>query len=166
MLPETERLLRDPGTELVFGLVAPVGADLTWIEERLATLLRLYGYTPKHIRLSKLLEKIPDIAEDLKDTPEVDRINTYMDGGNELRDRAGAGEVLALWALSEIYQKRTEADSASPDRSFRTAYILRSSTPTKLARFVRFTVPASFDQHIGFSPRADFLSNTERYVRR
>src|SRR5690606_12124094 len=105
--------------------------------ERLATLLRLYGYTPKHIRLSKLLEKIPDIAEDLKDTPEVDRINTYMDGGDELRDRAEAGEVLALWALSEIYQKRTEADPASPDRSFRTAYILRSIKHPDEARALR-----------------------------
>ncbi len=32
MLEETDKLLRDPGAELVFGLVAPVGADLERLE--------------------------------------------------------------------------------------------------------------------------------------
>lgn len=160
MLHHTQRLLRDPGTELVFGLVAPVGADLDWLEGKLADLLKLYEYTPKHIRLSALLKKIPDIARDLKETPEVDRINTYMDGGNKLRERAKAGEVLALWAVSEIFQRRMgpETDDGAPtdgetgdsgagtsdqergpfpDRAFRTAHILRSIKHPDEARALR-----------------------------
>ncbi|MFO7568118.1 MAG: anti-phage dCTP deaminase [Enhygromyxa sp.] len=137
MLPDTERLLRDRGSELVFGLVAPVGADLTWLEEKLATLLQLYGYSPQHIRLSGLLKKLPDIANDLRETPEVDRINTYMDGGNKLRNRAQTGEVLALWAISEIYQKRQAVCASNPDRAFRTAYILRSIKHPDEARALR-----------------------------
>jgi hypothetical protein len=33
MLPATDNLLRDPKSELVFGLVAPVGADLETLEQ-------------------------------------------------------------------------------------------------------------------------------------
>ena len=53
MLPDTQRLLRDPGTESVFGLVAPVGADLDWLEQKLADLLRLYDYDAGSIRLTE-----------------------------------------------------------------------------------------------------------------
>ncbi len=44
MLDETDNLLRDIGAELVFGLVAPVGADLERLESDLVDLLGLYGY--------------------------------------------------------------------------------------------------------------------------
>ena len=44
MLDETDNLLRDIGAELVFGLVAPVGADLERLEADLVDLLGLYGY--------------------------------------------------------------------------------------------------------------------------
>ena len=41
MLDETDNLLRDIGAELVFGLVAPVGADLDRLEADLVDLLGL-----------------------------------------------------------------------------------------------------------------------------
>jgi hypothetical protein len=52
MLDETDNLLRDIGAELVFGLVAPVGADLERLESDLVDLLGLYGYATNPIRLS------------------------------------------------------------------------------------------------------------------
>lgn len=129
MLEHTEQLLRDKGSELVFGLVAPVGADLDWLTARLSELLKLFDYTPKVIRLSALLKQIPAIAEDLQDTPESARLDTYMTGGNKLRELAGSGEILALWAVSELYRDRLSSAthvSSKTDRAYRHAYILRS----------------------------------------
>jgi hypothetical protein len=52
MPDETDNLLRDIGAELVFGLVAPAGADLERLEVDLVDLLGLYGYATNPIRLS------------------------------------------------------------------------------------------------------------------
>src|SRR5215468_3324488 len=78
MFDETDNLLRDIGAELVFGLVAPVGADLERLEADLIDLLGLYGYATNPIRLSALLRKVPALRVELKESPEVDRINSYM----------------------------------------------------------------------------------------
>ncbi|HWO24834.1 MAG TPA: anti-phage dCTP deaminase [Kofleriaceae bacterium] len=133
MLPDTAKLLCDPGSELVFGLVAPVGADLDVLEADLSNQLRQYGYTPISIRLSKLLKGVRELDVELKDAPEFDRLMSHMDGGNRLRAQAGSGEVLALWAMAEIKNQRV---TGNPVRR-RTAHILRSIKHPDEARALR-----------------------------
>src|SRR5438105_9187610 len=103
---ETDKLLRDPGSELVFGLVAPVGADLGQLEDDLANQLKLYGYTPNAIRLSHLLRQVRNLGVELKDDNEFNRLNSYMDGGNWIREKSGSHEILALWAIATIRKSR------------------------------------------------------------
>ncbi|HXJ48462.1 MAG TPA: hypothetical protein VNF91_04765, partial [Candidatus Acidoferrum sp.] len=122
MLPETELLLRDQASELVFGLVAPVGANLDLLEADLAQQLDAYGYTANHVRLSSFLHGIQGLGVVLKDAPEFDRVKTHMDAGNQLRERLGSGEILALWAMARIYEGRPVEKPERP----RTAHILRS----------------------------------------
>lgn len=133
MLGESERLLRDPGSELVFGLVAPVGADLESLEQDLSNQLVLYGYTPNPIRMSKLLRDARDLDVELRDSPEFDRLMSFMDAGDRLREKSGAGEILALWAMTAIKSKRPPD---SPVRR-RTAHILRSIKHPDEARALR-----------------------------
>jgi hypothetical protein len=95
MLDETDNLLRDIGAELVFGLVAPVGADLERLESDLVDLLGLYGYATNPIRLSALLRKMPGLDVELKEAPEFDRINSYMNAGNKVRERSSSEAILA-----------------------------------------------------------------------
>lgn len=133
MLPDTNKLLRDPGSELVFGLVAPVGADLEALEADLSNQLRQYGYTPNPIRLSKLLDGVRDLDVELKAAPEFDRLMSYMDGGNRIRKRSGSGEILALSAMASIKSKRLDE---SPVLS-RAAHILRSIKHPDEARALR-----------------------------
>src|SRR5262249_44536926 len=47
---------------------------------------------------------------------------SFMDGGNRLREQSGAGEILALWAMTAIKRKRP----AERPVFRRTAHILRS----------------------------------------
>lgn len=133
MLPETEKLLREPSAELVFGLVAPVGADLDTLEADLANQLRLYGYTPSSIRLSALLKQAQGLDVELKDSPELARISSYMDAGNAMRVKSRSGEILALWAIAQIREGR---DSERPVLR-RTAHILRSIKHPDEARALR-----------------------------
>ena len=133
MLPDTNKLLRDPGSELVFGLVAPVGADLEALEADLSNQLRQYGYTPNPIRLSKLLDGVRDLDVELKAAPEFDRLMSYMDGGNRIRERSGSGEILALSAMASIKKQRKKDNPIHP----RTAHILRSIKHPDEARALR-----------------------------
>jgi hypothetical protein len=87
-------LLRDPKAELVFGLVAPVGADLETLEQDLANQLRHYGYTPNPIRVSKLIKDVRDLDVELKEATEYERLVSFMDGGNRLREQSTLGATL------------------------------------------------------------------------
>ena len=140
MLSATDKLLRDPGAELVFGLIAPVGADLDRLESDLIDQLGLYGYTANSIRLSALLRNVQGLGVELKEAPELDRVNSYMNAGNALRAKLQAQEVLALWAIAHIKQKRP--DGAPTLR--RTAHILRSIKHPDEARALRAVYGAGF----------------------
>jgi hypothetical protein len=133
MLDETDNLLRDIGAELVFGLVAPVGADLERLESDLVDLLGLYGYATNPIRLSALLRKMPGLDVELKEAPEFDRINSYMNAGNKVRERSSSEAILAAWALLQIKNMR---DAGKPVLR-RTAHILRSIKHPAEARTLR-----------------------------
>lgn len=140
MIEPTSKLLRDPGSELVFGLVAPVGADLERLESDLIDQLGLYGYTPNPIRLSALLRKLDNLGVTLQEAPELARLNSYMDAGNKFRERTKCPEGLALWAMAEINQRRT------PDNPVlrRNAHILRSIKHPDEARALRAVYGAGF----------------------
>jgi deoxycytidylate deaminase len=139
MLEETKKLLRDSGSELVFGLVAPIGADLEHLELDLIDQIGLYGYVPNAIRLSALLKKL-QLGVTLHETPELARINSYIEAGNKLREKAKCEEVLALWAMAHIRQRRTEEAPVLR----RTAHILRSIKHPDEARALRAVYGSGF----------------------
>lgn len=140
MIEPTSQLLRDPGSELVFGLVAPVGANLERLESDLIDQLGLYGYSPNPIRLSALLRKLDNLGVPLQETPELARLNSYMNAGNKFRERTGCPEGLALWAMAEIKQRRT----AEAPVLRRNAHILRSIKHPDEARALRAVYGAGF----------------------
>jgi hypothetical protein len=99
MIEPTNKLLRDPSSELVFGLVAPIGADLERLESDLIDQVGLYGYTPNPIRLSALLRKV-ELGAQLQERPELARLNSYIDAGNKFRERTRCEEGLAICGRS------------------------------------------------------------------
>lgn len=123
MLPAVERLVKDAGSELVLGLVAPVGAHLDSFVEILDDCLRAYRYRQRVVRVSDLFRAISDPAVNA-DASKYEQIKRHMDLGNLLRTRSGATEVLAVWAMSDINAIRRR--EAGGGRLPSTAWTIRS----------------------------------------
>ncbi len=88
MIEPTKKLLHDPSSELVLGLVAPIGADLERLESDLIDQVALYGYSPNLIRLSALLRQVDlGAGVQLQESPELARIKSYIDAGNNFANR-------------------------------------------------------------------------------
>jgi deoxycytidylate deaminase len=139
MIEPTKKLLHDPSSELVFGLVAPIGADLERLESDLIDQIALYGYTPNLIRLSALLKKV-ELGVQLQETPELARLNSYICAGNKFRESTKCEEGLAIWAMAEIKERRK---SEAPVLR-RNAHILRSIKHPDEARALRAVYGSGF----------------------
>jgi deoxycytidylate deaminase len=116
-------LLHYPTSELMLGLVAPIGVDLSLVVGAIKDRLENhFSYKVVEIRLSELLRRVGGLSAQLRERPEAARITSYMNVGNEVRSSLQRGDALALLALNKIAQSR--ADARIPES--RTAYILRS----------------------------------------
>lgn len=101
------RLLAPVGKpELVFGLVAPVGTPLRYVEQLLTEALGKQGYRPEIIKMSSFLRgfSLPT-PYPTEDHNPAERLNRLMSRGNELREQYGS-EALALIAMAHIAQQR------------------------------------------------------------
>ncbi len=111
----------DEHPELLIGLVAPVGVNLANVEQILTDYLQQFKYSVNTIHLSKFLRNIGGLETTTFEEPEAKRIDSYMTAGDEARQKAGRGDILAALAIYEINQKR-EAAAPLAGR----AHILRS----------------------------------------
>ncbi len=117
----TDPTLLDPEKpELIFGWVAPVGTPLSHLSEALVEELQTFGYTAETIRLSSFLSDFDlPTPEPPPGASEFERLDTLMTRGDELRERADSGEILALLAAGEIRAKRPhEEPRALPGHAF------------------------------------------------
>lgn len=97
-------------SELVLGLVAPVGTNFDTFCDQLKNILESYDYETNVVRLSDLcgvfkptrLEQ--EVGPDA--TPEFRRIREAMMDGSSLRYKANRGDFLALVAVERIHQAR------------------------------------------------------------
>jgi cytidine deaminase len=111
--------------ELVFGLVGPVGSDLTRVSEQLALSLESQGYRSHTIHLIELVHEL-DKWRNLEEAPLDRRIETHMDAGNGLRRTLERGDALAMLGIGAVVRTRVNltADRSRPAEG--NAYILRS----------------------------------------
>jgi len=108
-------------SEIVIGLVAPVGADLEKVSTMVQDFLKKAGYSPTEIKISK--QVIPDLVSVKKEYKnEVSRINSLMDAGNEARRVHKNGGVLAIGAAAKISDTR----ELKGGHQARRAYIVNS----------------------------------------
>ena len=96
----------DEKSEIMIGLVAPLGVDLLSIERIIADYLTQFKYSKNSIVLSSLIRTVDGLETELFEEPEEKRIDSYMTAGNEAREKAGRGDFLAALAICNIHQQR------------------------------------------------------------
>jgi deoxycytidylate deaminase len=109
--------------EMVFGVVAAVGTPVRFVTNILDAALRQRGYEPILLHLSEYTKAVqletpwpPDQAD------EYTRISTLMKRGNDLREKAERGDILASFAAAAINSRRTQEPPIALAKS---AFILR-----------------------------------------
>lgn len=91
-------------SELVIGLVSPIGTDLEQVTRLIDNRLHRFAYRTETIKISEQI--IAELSPlDVGITP-YQRVNKLMDGGNRLRQRTGDHSVLALAAAARINEQR------------------------------------------------------------
>jgi deoxycytidylate deaminase len=108
-------------SELVFGLVAPVGTNFDRFTNFLERCLEKFGYATNLVRLSDLTKNFEVEPSSETGTPAFVRSNDLMHAGNYLRFSSRRGEFLALAAAQAIRATRTKGDVR-----LKTAHVLRS----------------------------------------
>jgi hypothetical protein len=154
------------GSELVFGIVAAVGGDQDLVCDALQEALGSVTYSFKSIRLSAFLRQIKAWSARLRETPEDQRINDYMDAGNDFRKSVESGDALAVVAMGDIQEERSlrnPKDLANVPLP-RQAYILRSLKHPKEVDTLRRVYGNGFILIAAYSPRDTRLANLARRI--
>lgn len=115
--------------ELVIALVAAVGTDVGMVASEIEIELSEYGYETIHLRLSGYLAEEAGGQDFFAEQPFDEALWAAMSAGDELRERWGRGDALALHAISDIVATRNERAGGPSELApplDRVAFVLRS----------------------------------------
>lgn len=146
---ETEDLKAVPlkkdftGSELVIGLVGAVGTELDKVAEILEDRLKIFGYQPQIISISRGIILPIAKEQERKFASEYERISHLMDLGNDARRRSKDESILALGCAKWISNQR-DTEGGLPAYSPRKAFIIKSlKHPAEVVR-LREVYPHGF----------------------
>jgi len=143
-------------SEIVIGLVAPVGVNLDLIEEIIKGCMKQFKYEVQLIKLSNLIKKVPGIKAKINEDTEYNRINSLMTAGNVIREKAKYKDVhadihvygvLSAIAMSDIRTKRkyTNKNGKIEFRLLdKTAHIISSLKHPDEVMLLRYTYSHGF----------------------
>lgn len=109
-------------SEIVIGLVGPLGTDNDKIARLISSRLERYHYQTEHIKISRVI--IPALAgpEEIPDRPKYDRAKKLIDLGDQIRKESKNNAVLAIAVAAEISRRRPNPEGAVQ----KTAYVISS----------------------------------------
>ena len=144
----------DEGPEMIIGFVSPVGVPLGDIEYELEQALDTRGYSTETISLSDIIcEYHPEISPgSASERPEDERIRKLQEAGNNLRERSGRNDALAILACMEIRELREGKSGHNLRQSSQTAYLLRSLKTPKEVETLRRIYGDGFILVSAYSP--------------
>lgn len=150
-------------TELVIGLVGPVGIDLSEFFSSLATVLTRFKYECHHIHLSDQLRAM-DWDEELVEEPADERLWSYMSAGNRLREMWDRDDAFALLAINAITFARSRVSGDRERPLERHAYVLRSLKRKEEAALLLDVYGSRFILLSIYAPEAARLERLERRI--
>lgn len=114
--------------ELFFGFVAPIGADVTTSLHEFRAYFQARNYTVIEIKVTDLFKTLKKfIAEkrELVDEPLLDRYNSYIAYGNQIREHFDDNSTLATQTVARIMKERLcIRDKADADTFSRNVYLI------------------------------------------
>jgi deoxycytidylate deaminase len=115
--------LQNADSEIVIGLVCPVGIDHKAVLDTLSLTLEQFHYRPNAIRVSELFPKLYEKLHQLWALPvtQSEQAAYKIQAGNNIREWTGRNDALAIAAANEIANGRTGRHSLP-----RTAHIIVS----------------------------------------
>lgn len=113
--------------EVVIGLVAPLGAPIDNIVAILKKRLETVGYETIEVRLSSFLGAYDSLPtpHPQQSAPAVERWNSLMSRGDELRDKLKRGDALAMHAAAAIASHRPARSGGGSRALEKKAFVLR-----------------------------------------
>jgi len=113
-------------TEIVIGLVGAVGTQQRRVVEAITDRLRVFKYNTREIGVSR--DVIAMLCGDIPSAfpSEFERVSTFIDRGNQVRQSSGDNSILALGVCSEIFRERSRDEQGNVKPGHRTAYIINS----------------------------------------
>ena len=119
----TEPLSLPAGPELIFGLVAPIGVDLSLITDVLDRALQEMDYRVRMFRLTELMREVPT-GLPLAPNPYIQSYRDRIAYANEVRRQLG-DDALAVLSISAIRtfraeerKRRANVNGEESDRSY------------------------------------------------
>ncbi len=110
-------------SELVLGIITTVGTDTDNVIRYMKEQLSKFSYTTEVISVStEILSEFDDATPAFKD--EYDRINHFMNLGNNVRESSGDATILMKGVAANILSRRDSDDNPSPRGRY--AYIIKS----------------------------------------
>ncbi len=159
------------GPELFIGIVGAVGTNVSLVIDYVVQELRAADYHPELIRMSAMIAscaKYKHLGE-LDGGPEDDRINRYMDAGDDLRRTMKRGDAAALLAITKIQTIRIDRTGSASSAVPRTAYIFNSLKHPDEVNTLRaiygqafFVVSAYTPREVRLSQLCDLLSRSRK----
>ncbi len=153
--------------EIVIGLVSPLGVDFDTVFDELSAILDEVGYTPVPIKLSAALEETTDVHKiPLKREYEDERYESFMTAGNQLREKMGRMDALALLAMAQIKEYREKSTGEHNKSIPKRAYILRSLKNKEEIEILKSVYGESFFLISIYSPKETRKTNlTEKIAK-
>lgn len=96
--------------EIIIGLVAPIGSEVSQTVEELTTAFSNIDYNVINIRVTKSFEKLEGIVSPetpLNETNILERYRTFIGYGNQIREHCGDNSILAAIAVQQVTEMRT-----------------------------------------------------------
>jgi hypothetical protein len=110
--------------EQFFGLVAPIGVDLSDTLNQLADALKVFGYTTTPVKVTDLFREIDFCDVDLANKPLEDRFRTYIDFGNRVRELTGDQAICAALVIDKIAKLRKRDPDGKPISEEKQAFVI------------------------------------------
>jgi cytidine deaminase len=151
------------GPELVFALVGAVGTQLDLVSKALTKHLKSVGYKTKIITIIDLVTKYEGF-ERVSETDKATAAARKMDQGDQIRERVGRADAMAVAAVAEIQAARLGVMKDPTRPRPRQAYVLHSLKRPEEVATLRKIYGNSFYLIAGYAPEDERLDSLSKKI--